>query len=409
MDMLRFITAGSVDDGKSTLIGRLLYDTNSVFADQLEAITNKEDGEVNLAHLTDGLKAEREQGITIDVAYKYFSSATRKFIIADAPGHVQYTRNMVTGASNSDLMIILIDARKGVIEQTRRHTLIGAILKIPRILVAINKMDLMNFDEKVFQKIDSDYRNFARNLGFEQIETIPLSALKGDNVVNPSTSMPWYKGESIMQYLDTVSLELKSELNSARLPVQIVIRPDSEYRGYAGKLSGGILRKGDRITAFPSGMQSTVAAIDFNGKEWEEAIPGMSISVRLEDELDISRGDVITGPGSYPKLGTQFQAAICWMEPTPLYEKNRFLLRQGTKSVRAEVFTIDSKLDISTATRLDPASIMNLNEIGLVTIRTAQPVAWDDYSQNKETGSFILIDENTNQSVGAGMIGGLPI
>ena len=230
MDMLRFITAGSVDDGKSTLIGRLLYDTNSVFADQLEAITSKEDGEVNLAHLTDGLKAEREQGITIDVAYKYFSSATRKFIIADAPGHVQYTRNMVTGASNSDLMIILIDARKGVIEQTRRHTLIGAILKIPRILVAINKMDLMNFDEKVFQKIDSDYRSFAKDLGFEQIETIPLSALKGDNVVNPSSSMSWYKGSSIMQYLDTVSLDIAASIQSARLPVQIVIRPDSEYR-----------------------------------------------------------------------------------------------------------------------------------------------------------------------------------
>lgn len=408
MDMLKFITAGSVDDGKSTLIGRLLYDTQSVFADQLESLKAKDGEGINLAHLTDGLKAEREQGITIDVAYKYFQTEKRKFIIADAPGHVQYTRNMVTGASNSDLIIILIDARKGVIEQTRRHTLIASLLKIPRLCLAVNKMDLMDYKEEVYQNILKDFHEFSKGLGFVGIETVPISALEGDNVVQRSSHMPWYNGPSMLDILETVPTEEEITHGVARIPVQYVIR-EGEYRGYTGKLSGGVLRKGDAITAYPSGMSSVVEHIDFNGEDLEEAVPGMSIAVRLRDELDISRGDMISGPGVNPKIGTNFQAAICWMEPTPLYEGNRFLLRQGTNAVRAEVAKLSEKLNISQAKHEPSGGSYTLNEIGLVHIRTAKPIAWDDYSVNRHTGSFILIDENTNQTVAAGMMGGLPI
>ncbi|MCC5814457.1 MAG: 50S ribosome-binding GTPase [Leptospira sp.] len=408
MDMLRFITAGSVDDGKSTLIGRLLYDTQSVFADQLDSLKAKDGEGINLAHLTDGLKAEREQGITIDVAYKYFSTEKRKFIIADAPGHVQYTRNMVTGASNSDLIIILIDARKGVIEQTRRHTLIASLLKIPRLCLAVNKMDLMGFKEEVYQQILNDFHDFYKGLGFIGVDSVPISALDGDNVVQKSKNMPWYTGPSMLDILESVPTEEEITHGVSRIPVQYVIR-DGEYRGYTGKLSGGVLRRGDRITAYPSGMSSVVEHIDFNGQDLEEAVPGMSIAVRLKDELDISRGDMISGAGFNPKIGTNFQAAICWMEPTPLYEGNRFLLRQGTNAVRAEVAKLDHKLNISHAKLDESGGSYSLNEIGLVHIRTAKPIAWDDYATNRHTGSFILIDENTNQTVAAGMMGGLPI
>lgn len=408
MDMLRFITAGSVDDGKSTLIGRLLYDTESVFADQMESLQSKDDEGFNLAHLTDGLKAEREQGITIDVAYKYFSTKNRKFIIADAPGHVQYTRNMVTGASNSDLIIILIDARKGVIEQTRRHTLIGSLLKIPRLCLAVNKMDLMDYKEEVYQNIVKDFHEFSRGLGFVGIETVPISALAGDNVVQKSNKMPWYKGSSMLEILEHVPTEDETTHGVARIPIQYVIR-EGEYRGYTGRLSGGALHRGDNITVYPSGMKSVVEHIDFYGEDLKVAVPGMSIAIRLQDELDISRGDMVSGAGVNPNIGTIFQATICWMELTPLYEGNRFLLRQGTNSVRAEVLKLSQKLNISQAKYEESGGSYSLNEIGLVQIRTAKPIAWDDYATNRHTGSFILIDENTNQTVAAGMIGGLPL
>jgi sulfate adenylyltransferase subunit 1 len=409
MDLLRFITAGSVDDGKSTLIGRLLYDTNSVFADQLESLKSKDGEGINLAHLTDGLKAEREQGITIDVAYKYFNTANRKFIIADAPGHVQYTRNMVTGASNSDCIIILVDARKGVIEQTRRHSLIAALLKIPRLILAVNKMDLMNHDESLFNKIVADYQEFSKNLGFTSIDAVPISALNGDNVVQKSSSMNWYTGPSLLELLETIPTEEPQIFHSARISVQYVLRNNLEYRGYTGKLSGGVLRKGDKITAYPSGMSSVVEHIDFNGTDLDEAVPGMSISVRLKDELDISRGDLIAGPGVLPKIGTSFQAAICWMEATPLFEGNRFLLRHGSNTVRAEIIKLEDKMNISSAQKEPAGGSYGLNDIGLVQIRTAKPIAWDEYSQNRHTGAILLIDENTNQTVAAGMIGGLPV
>jgi sulfate adenylyltransferase subunit 1 len=408
MDMLRFITAGSVDDGKSTLIGRLLYDTESVFADQMESLQSKDDEGFNLAHLTDGLKAEREQGITIDVAYKYFSTKNRKFIIADAPGHVQYTRNMVTGASNSDLIIILIDARKGVIEQTRRHTLIGSLLKIPRLCLAVNKMDLMDYKEEVYQNIVKDFHEFSRGLGFIGIETVPISALAGDNVVQKSNKMPWYKGSSMLEILEHVPTEDETTHGVARIPIQYVIR-EGENRGYTGRLSGGALHRGDNITVYPSGMKSVVEHIDFYGEDLKVAVPGMSIAIRLQDELDISRGDMVSGAGVNPNIGTIFQATICWMELTPLYEGNRFLLRQGTNSVRAEVLKLSQKLNISQAKYEVSGGSYSLNEIGLVQIRTAKPIAWDDYATNRHTGSFILIDENTNQTVAAGMIGGLPL
>ncbi|WCL51332.1 sulfate adenylyltransferase subunit 1 [Leptospira sp. GIMC2001] len=408
MDMLRFITAGSVDDGKSTLIGRLLYDTNSVFADQLESLGGQDGEDINLAHLTDGLKAEREQGITIDVAYKYFSTDVRKFIIADAPGHVQYTRNMVTGASNADLIIVLVDARKGVIEQTRRHTLLAALLKIPRLLLAVNKMDLVDFDKNVFDKILTDFNQFAGSLGFQRIDAVPVSALKGDNIVQRSHFMDWYAGPSLLETLETVPAE-EDSYGSARIPVQYVIRNEPEYRGYTGRLSGGVLHKGDKITVFPSGLQTTIEHIDFNGQDWDEAVPGMSLSLRLKEDLDISRGDLIAGPGPTPKIGTSFTAAVCWMDPSPLYETNRFILRQGTNSVRAEVIRIETKLDISTATRTNPGGSLNLNDIGLIHVRTAKPIAWDDYAKNTHTGSFLLIEENSNQTVAAGMIGNLPV
>jgi sulfate adenylyltransferase subunit 1 len=402
--MLRLITAGSVDDGKSTLIGRLLYDSKSIFIDQLDSILDKESGEVNLAHITDGLKSEREQGITIDVAYKYFSTRKRKFIIADAPGHVQYTRNMVTGASNSDLIIVLIDATKGVIEQTRRHTLIASLLRIPRLCLAINKMDLVGYSEKVFENIFSEFTSFSKTLNFESINVVPVCALEGDNVVEKSINMPWYKGKSLLEILETISSNELTNNKILRLPVQLVLRDNKDYRAYSGRLCSGVLKVGDNITVYPSGLSSIITQIDLLGNKIDEAISGMSIAIRLRDELDISRGDIICGSENSPKIGTIFKANICWMDYTPLIEGSRFLLHQGTNSTRIKVQNLINKINISNGLIEPSQSSFLLNEIGLVEIVSARPMVWDDYSDNRQMGSFILINENSNQTVAAGMI-----
>ncbi|ABJ77244.1 sulfate adenylyltransferase subunit 1 [Leptospira borgpetersenii] len=414
MDLLRFITAGSVDDGKSTLIGRLLYDSKSIFKDQLEAIEKTargNNGQINLALLTDGLKAEREQGITIDVAYKYFSTPKRKFIIADAPGHVQYTRNMVTGASNSNLAIILIDARKGVIEQTYRHSYIASMLRIPHLVVCVNKMDLVEFSQTRYEEIKAEYLNFASRLDIKDIEFIPISALNGDNVVDKSENLSWYEGRTLLSHLEEVYIESDENIEDARFPVQYVIRPLSDehhdYRGYAGQVRSGIFRKGDSITVLPSGFTSTIEAIDTYGLEVEEAFPPMSVTIRLKDEIDISRGDMIVQSGNLPIVSQDLEANICWMDSKVLLSGNKYLLRQTTNAVKAIVKEIEFKIAPDTHEKQDASKGLTLNEIGKIKIRTAKPVSFDEYRTNRSTGSFILVDEGTNSTVGAGMITGV--
>ncbi|MBE8400211.1 sulfate adenylyltransferase subunit 1 [Leptospira borgpetersenii] len=414
MDLLRFITAGSVDDGKSTLIGRLLYDSKSIFEDQLEAIEKTargNNGQINLALLTDGLKAEREQGITIDVAYKYFSTPKRKFIIADAPGHVQYTRNMVTGASNSNLAIILIDARKGVIEQTYRHSYIASMLRIPHLVVCVNKMDLVEFSQTRYEEIKAEYLNFASRLDIKDIEFIPISALNGDNVVDKSENLSWYEGRTLLSHLEEVYIESDENIEDARFPVQYVIRPLSDehhdYRGYAGQVRSGIFRKGDSITVLPSGFTSTIEAIDTYGLEVEEAFPPMSVTIRLKDEIDISRGDMIVQSGNLPIVSQDLEANICWMDSKVLLSGNKYLLRQTTNAVKAIVKEIEFKIAPDTHEKQDASKGLTLNEIGKIKIRTAKPVGFDEYRTNRSTGSFILVDEGTNSTVGAGMITGV--
>ncbi|EMO60371.1 sulfate adenylyltransferase, large subunit [Leptospira borgpetersenii serovar Pomona str. 200901868] len=414
MDLLRFITAGSVDDGKSTLIGRLLYDSKSIFEDQLEAIEKTargNNGQINLALLTDGLKAEREQGITIDVAYKYFSTPKRKFIIADAPGHVQYTRNMVTGASNSNLAIILIDARKGVIEQTYRHSYIASMLRIPHLVVCVNKMDLVEFSQTRYEEIKAEYLNFASRLDIKDIEFIPISALNGDNVVDKSENLFWYEGRTLLSHLEEVYIESDENIEDARFPVQYVIRPLSDehhdYRGYAGQVRSGIFRKGDSITVLPSGFTSTIEAIDTYDLEVEEAFPPMSVTIRLKDEIDISRGDMIVQSGNLPVVSQDLEANICWMDSKVLLSGNKYLLRQTTNAVKAIVKEIEFKIAPDTHEKQDASKGLTLNEIGKIKIRTAKPVSFDEYRANRSTGSFILVDEGTNSTVGAGMITGV--
>ncbi|MBE8363511.1 sulfate adenylyltransferase subunit 1 [Leptospira borgpetersenii] len=414
MDLLRFITAGSVDDGKSTLIGRLLYDSKSIFEDQLEAIEKTargNNGQINLALLTDGLKAEREQGITIDVAYKYFSTPKRKFIIADAPGHVQYTRNMVTGASNSNLAIILIDARKGVIEQTYRHSYIASMLRIPHLVVCVNKMDLVEFSQTRYEEIKAEYLNFASRLDIKDIEFIPISALNGDNVVDKSENLSWYEGRTLLSHLEEVYIESDENIEDARFPVQYVIRPLSDehhdYRGYAGQVRSGIFRKGDSITVLPSGFTSTIEAIDTYDLEVEEAFPPMSVTIRLKDEIDISRGDMIVQSGNLPIVSQDLEANICWMDSKVLLSGNKYLLRQTTNAVKAIVKEIEFKIAPDTHEKQDASKGLTLNEIGKIKIRTAKPVSFDEYRTNRSTGSFILVDEGTNSTVGAGMITGV--
>ena len=412
MDLLRFITAGSVDDGKSTLIGRLLYDSKSILVDHLEAIEkqtkNKKEGEIDLALLTDGLRAEREQGITIDVAYKYFSTPERKFIIADAPGHIQYTRNMVTGASNSELIIILVDARNGVVEQTRRHSIIASLLKIPHIVVAINKMDLVEYSQDVYNNIVIDYTEVARSLGLNDVTYIPISALNGDNIVDRSNFMDWYEGESLLHFLEHVKLENDINLVDARFPVQFVIRPQvpelHDYRGYAGKVISGVYRKGDKITVQPSGLSSRIKAIEVGGKEVEETFAPQSAILHLEDDIDISRGDLIVHDDNQPLVSQELEVLLCWMDSKPLVAGNKYLMQINSKVVRAVVKELQYQLDVNTLEKNEAPAKAGLNDIIRATIKTASPIPYDSYEKLRVNGGAILIDETSYVTVGACMI-----
>ncbi len=412
MDILRFITAGSVDDGKSTLIGRLLYDSKSIMIDQLEAIErqtkNREEGDIDLALLTDGLRAEREQGITIDVAYKYFSTPKRKFIIADAPGHIQYTRNMVTGASNANLIIILVDARHGVIEQTRRHSIIASLLNIPHVVVAINKMDMVDYSQDTYNNIVIDYAEVAASLGLKNITYIPISALNGDNIVDRSEQLGWYEGDTLLHILETVEVTQDSDLVHARFPVQYVIRPQTDvlhdYRGYAGKLISGIYRKGDKVTVLPSGLQSAIKSIEIGGKEIEEAFAPQSIVLHLEDNIDVSRGDVIVASNDLPNVSQELEVLVCWMGNKPLAEGNRYLLQINSRLVKSIVKEIQYKLDVNSLQKEFTPGTVGLNDIVKATIKTASPIAFDSYSELRVNGGAILIDETSNVTVGACMI-----
>ena len=412
MDLLRFATAGSVDDGKSTLIGRLLLDAKGIFEDQLASVeaTSKSRGYdyTDLALLTDGLRSEREQGITIDVAYRYFATPKRKFIIADTPGHVQYTRNMVTGASTADLGLVLVDARQGLTEQSRRHAVILSLLRVPHLVLAVNKMDLVDYDQATFDRIHDEFNSFATKLSIPDLEVIPISALKGDNVVTRSENMDWYDGQSLMHYLENVHVSSDRDLVDTRFPVQYVIRPKSDefhdYRGYAGSVAGGVLKPGDEVLVLPSGMTSKIAGIDLFDKEIDEAFPPMSVTVRLEDDVDVSRGDMICRPQNAPKPSQDIDAMICWMTNEPLRPRQKLAIKQTTRSGRALVKEIQYRLDVNTLHRDRETGELGLNEIGRVQLRTTTPLLCDPYSKNRTTGSFILIDEGTGVTVGAGMI-----
>ncbi|HYF67638.1 MAG TPA: sulfate adenylyltransferase subunit CysN [Ohtaekwangia sp.] len=410
--LLRFTTAGSVDDGKSTLIGRLLYDSKSIFEDQLEAVeassARKGFDYVDLSLLTDGLKSEREQGITIDVAYRYFATPKRKFIIADTPGHIQYTRNMVTGASTANLALILIDARKGLIEQTFRHSFIASLLKIPHVIVCVNKMDLVDYDEATFERIVEEYKAFSSKLEVSDIQFVPISALLGDNVVNRSEKMPWYQGATLMHMLESVHIESDYNHIDSRFPVQSVIRPHSkehhDFRGYAGRVAGGIFRPGDEVVVLPSGFQSKIKDIFFGEAKLEEAFAPMSITMTLEDEIDISRGDIIAKRNNHPHADQDIDLMLCWMNQRPVNVNTKFYIRQTTREVRGVIKEIQYKLDINSLHRIENVDHLVMNDIARVKIRTAQPLVFDSYRKNRFTGSLILVDENTNETVAAGMI-----
>jgi len=413
MELLRFSTAGSVDDGKSTLIGRLLYDSKSIFEDQLEAVeqASKSRGneEVNLALLTDGLRAEREQGITIDVAYRYFATPKRKFIIADTPGHIQYTRNMVTGASTADLAIILVDARHGVLEQTVRHSFISSLLGIPNIVVAINKMDLVDYAEETYNRIVADYKEMAKALNIRNTVFIPISAKLGDNVVNKSEHTPWYTGQPLLEYLETVPVGHKQVSSFFRFPVQYVIRPISDrypdYRGYAGRVSGGVIRPGDRVRVLPSGQETTVKAINVMDDELAEAGSPQSVTLRLNDDIDISRGDtLVRADESQPQTSQDLTLNVCWFNERPLLARNKYVLRQTTFETVAVVRAIGYRRNIDTLEQEQGVSELKMNDIGEVTIHTANPIVFDAYDENHVTGSVVFIDPDTNETVGAGMI-----
>ncbi|MDN4475171.1 GTP-binding protein [Demequina sp. SYSU T00192] len=412
MDLLRFATAGSVDDGKSTLIGRLLYDSKSIFEDQLDAVemASKARGTeyTDLALLTDGLRAEREQGITIDVAYRYFATPKRKFIIADTPGHQQYTRNMVTGASTADLAIILVDARKGMTEQSRRHATLSSLLRVPHVVLAVNKMDLVGWSEERFNEIYDEFTEFSAKLDVPDLTAIPLSALLGDNVVDRSVNMPWYGGASLMHHLEHVHIASDRNLQDVRFPVQYVIRPMRnevhDYRGFAGQVASGTIRVGDEVLALPSGMTSKVAAIDGPGGPLEVAQPPMSVTLRLEDEIDVSRGDVICRVGNHPEPTQDLDATICWMDADALTPGRKLGILHTTRMARAMVKDIAYELDVNTLHRNTDATELNLNSIGRVKLRVTSPLLVDDYADNRTTGSFILIDEATNRTVGAGVV-----
>ena len=411
-ELLRFSTAGSVDDGKSTLIGRLLYDSKSIFEDQYEQIkaTSERRGEegVNLALLTDGLRSEREQGITIDVAYRYFATPKRKFIIADTPGHIQYTRNMVTGASTANVALILIDARNGIVEQTRRHSFISSLLQIPHIVVCVNKMDLVDYSEAEFESIKDEFSKFSHKLDVKDIHFIPISALKGDNVVNRSKNMDWYEGQTLMYYLENVHIGSDHNLIDCRFPVQYVIRPYNDefhdYRGYAGRLAGGVFKKGDEVMLFPSGFISKIARIDTYEGEVEEAHPPMSVTMLLEDDLDLSRGDMIVRPNNKPDVTQDVDAMICWFSETPMQPRGKYTIMHTTQKARCIIKEIRYTLDINTLHRNQEDLKVNMNDIARVLIRTTKPLFTDEYRRNRITGSFILVDEGTNNTVAAGMI-----
>jgi bifunctional enzyme CysN/CysC/sulfate adenylyltransferase subunit 1 len=412
MDLLRFATAGSVDDGKSTLIGRLLLDSKSIFEDQLEAVeaTSQSKGYdyTDLALLTDGLRSEREQGITIDVAYRYFATPNRKFIIADTPGHVQYTRNMVTGASTADLGLVLVDARQGLTEQSRRHAVILSLLRVPHLVLAVNKMDLVGYDQAVFDKIQREFSSFATKLNVPDLEVIPISALKGDNVVERSGSMPWYAGPTLMHHLEHVHVASDRDLVDTRFPVQYVIRPKSDqfhdYRGYAGQVAGGVLKPGDEVVVLPSGMTSRIAGIDLFDEEIDEAFPPMSVTVRLEDDVDVSRGDMIARIKNAPEPSQDIDAMVCWMTNEPLRPRQKLAIKHTTRMGRAMVKDVQYRLDVNTLHRDQETHELGLNEIGRIHLRTTVPLLCDSYSKNRTTGSFVLIDEATGVTVGAGMI-----
>src|SRR5665811_1061540 len=414
MDLLRFATAGSVDDGKSTLIGRLLLDSKAIFEDQLEAVeaTSQSKGYdyTDLALLTDGLRSEREQGITIDVAYRYFATPQRKFIIADTPGHVQYTRNMVTGASTADLGLILVDARQGLTEQSRRHAVLLSLLRVPHFVLAVNKMDLVDYDEAVFDEIYDEFTSFATKLSVPDLEVIPLSALKGDNVVKRSGNMPWYEGPSLLHHLEHVHVASDRDLVGARLPVQYVIRPKSEefhdYRGYAGQVAGGVLKPGDEVLVLPSGMTTTIAGIDSFDQEVSEAFPPMSVVVRLNDDLDVSRGDMICRASNAPQVSQELDAMVCWMANEPMHAHKKLAIKHTTRSTKAIVTDVQYRLDVNTLHRDQETKELALNEIGRVKLQSASPLLCDPYSKNRTTGSFILVDESTGATVGAGIING---
>lgn len=412
MELLRFTTAGSVDDGKSTLIGRLLYDSKSIFEDQYDAIkkTSEQKGEeyVNLALLTDGLRAEREQGITIDVAYRYFTTPRRKFIIADTPGHIQYTRNMVTGASSANLAIILVDARNGVVEQTRRHAIIASLLQIPHIVVCINKMDLVDYDEKVYEQIVKDFKSFSGKLDVKDMHFIPISALFGDNVVEKSENMDWYKGTNLLYLLETIHIASDQNHIDCRFPVQYVIRPQSteyhDYRGYAGRIAGGVFKKGDKVMALPSGLTSKIKSIDTYDGELEEAFATQSVTITLEDDIDISRGDMIVRENNVPHSSQDMDVMVCWLNEKPLMPGGKYAIKHTSQNARCVVKDIKYKMDINTLHRDEDDKQIRMNDIARITLRTTKPLFYDQYRRNRNTGSLIIVDEGTNETVGAAMI-----
>ena len=412
-ELLRLVTCGSVDDGKSTLIGRLLYDTKQVMSDQLEHVEEtserRGDGYVNLALLTDGLRAEREQGITIDVAYRSFVTPSRRFQLADAPGHVQYTRNMVTGASTADVAVVLLDARKGVIEQTQRHTYIAAMLGIPHVVFAVNKMDLVDFEEERFREIESDLRDLAERLEIRDAVVIPIAALPGDNVVEPSERMPWWDGGTFLERLETIEIAADRDLSHRRFPVQWVIRPMSgehhDYRGYAGQVAGGEWRAGDEVVVLPSGLRTTVAAVETHDGPLDVAVQGQSVVVRLSDAIDVSRGDMLCDPADAPVAARELEATVCWMSERPVQTGARLAVKHTTRWTRAILEEVASLIDVGTLEG-SPAAGLSLNDLARVRLRLAGPLLVDAYSENRATGSFVLVDEATNETVGAGMVVG---
>lgn len=412
MELLRFTTAGSVDDGKSTLIGRLLYDSKSIFEDQMEAIEavseRKGEEHVNLALLTDGLRAEREQGITIDVAYRYFATPKRKFIIADTPGHIQYTRNMVTGASTANLAIILVDARHGVIEQTKRHAFIASLLQIPHVVVCVNKMDLVEFGEEAFEKVHQDFEDFSAKLAIKDVRFVPISALLGDNVVDRSTNMNWYQGPTLMHILENVHIGSDQNHIDSRFPVQYVVRPMTteyhDYRGYAGRVAGGIFRPGEEVAVLPSGFTSKIKSIDSMSGPVEKAFPPMSITMTLEDDIDISRGDMIVKVNNQPEQKQEFDVMVCWLNEKAMQVGGKYALKHTSRDARCIIKDVKYKMNINTLEKMEDDNNVGLNDIARITVRTTVPIFLDGYRKNRNTGSLIIIDEATNNTVGAGMI-----